>query len=107
MLAELEAPVKQQLHPQTDAQNGLARRRFFLDDGIQAGVSQLSGGILKSTYPGENQLVRLAQNPGIPGDGDFRSNGSQAAFQRKQVSNSIINYGNHHSTPLVEGISSA
>lgn len=66
--AKLPALLKQKLHAQADAQNGLALGRFLPDHPVQPGPAELLRRVGKGPHPGEKEFIGPAEHRGSPGD---------------------------------------
>ena len=78
MAAVLVAFFKQQLHAETDAQQGLPLRRLAADKGRHAGVPKFFCRVPEGTDAGQNQPVRLRQFRRVAADEGFLSDAGAA-----------------------------
>ena len=107
VLAVFIALIKQELHPEADAHEGLAASRLVDHDGIQPGCPQLVGGVPEGSDAGQEDLVGTAQHFGLAGDDGLRPDGGEGALEREEIAHAVVHNGDHPRTPLVEGSSSA
>ena len=103
--AVFKAAVKQQLHPQADAQQGLLGGSLP-DDRDQARGAEFAHRIPKGAHPRQDDAVGRPDGGGVGGDGGFQPQMPQAGTEAEQVAHPVINDGDHTSSPFVEGISS-
>ena len=62
---------------------------------IQTGIPQFLRRIAKGTHTGKQNVVSISQNSRVGGDQNFCTDGSKRTFSGKQISNAIVNNGNH------------
>ena len=95
VLPVLKRGLKQQLHPQADAQQRLSRRRLPEDRPVHSGAPQLFHRVAEGPHPRQKDVIRPVQFLLVPGDHRLLSDGGQRAFQRKKVSYSIVDHRDH------------
>ena len=84
VLPVLKRGLKQQLHPQADAQQRLSRRRLPEDRPVHSGAPQLFHRVAEGPHPRQKDVIRPVQFLLVPGDHRLLSDGGQRAFQRKK-----------------------
>ncbi|CAN4036514.1 DNA-directed RNA polymerase specialized sigma subunit, sigma24 family, partial [Dysosmobacter welbionis] len=94
VLPVLKALVKQQLHPQADAQERLLLR-LLLNHRHQAGGIQLGAGVPKGAHAGQDDPVCRPEAAGVAGDLRLQVQGPQAGEQREQVPHAVVYNCNH------------
>ena len=67
MLAEFIALVKEQLHPQADAEKGFAAPGLFQDGPVQTGCAELVDCVAKGSDPREDYPVGVVNGRGVRG----------------------------------------
>ena len=105
MLTVFKTFFKQHLHTQADAQQGLSCRCLLPDKDIQTGCPKFFRSILESTYAGQQKSVCFGKFCRIAADEGFLSDGLERRLEREQIAYTVIDDTDHHSTPLVEGMS--
>ena len=110
MAAMFFARLGHQLHPDTNAEKGVALRDDAIIEGINHAINggQRDHAMGKGADTRQNNAIRMAHGIWISCDDNILSpSGFKRIPDRLEVSRAIIDQGEAHSIPLVEGMASA
>ena len=96
--------AEQELHPKTDAKKWRAAIDDLMNDRDEVLFFEAVHGVTGRADAGQNHAIGGANHIGIGGDDGFLAGGLQGAADRAEIAGSVINYGNHARTPLVDGM---
>ena len=106
MFAEFIAPLKQELHPEADAEKRFALSCQLLHNGIQTFLLQLLHGIPKGADARQDHPRSGTKHGGVGCNHRFLPQKPQGRQQGKEIPYSVIYNSRHHSTPFVLGTAS-
>ena len=107
MLSVLIAALEQQLHSEADAEQRLSVSGEPTQHTVKPSRAQLVCCIAERPDPRQDYSVRRLENAAVSADRHALTDRPQRTLERKQIANTVIDYRDHHSTPLVDGISPA
>ena len=99
VLPVLKGALQEELHPQADAQDGLA-----CGSGLQyrlrhAGGPQPGRCVAESPHAGEDHVAGRPEDRSVPGDHGLPADGRQGALEGEQVTHPVVDDGDHASPP--------
>ena len=107
MFAKLAAALEQQLHPETDAEDGFAGAPQRVQRQKQAGIAQLLRRVAERADARQDHPVGRFQRAHVARHRRCAPDVAQRREQRKQVAHAVIHHreaAHAQSTPLVDGI---
>src|SRR5215217_5308437 len=95
---------KQELHAKADPQKRRAAIDNFMDHWHEVFLFKPVHGVSGGADTGQHHPIGGTDQIGIGSDDRFFAGSLQCAANRAEITGSIVNNGNHASTPLVDGM---